>query len=147
MKAKCQNEGKNLMATDVTKVVSGFRSAIQDLLVPELKAIQVELKHHSEEFKRVDKRFEVLHQEMNQRFEAIDRRFEAIDRRFEAMDKRFEVIAEGLKRVEIVQEMILSKLDIKEEMIATAAQTKELEKRMDDVWSILKSAGLKLQTV
>ncbi len=43
---------------DISKTVGGFRAAIQDLLVPELKAIQTELKHHSEEFAKIDKRFE-----------------------------------------------------------------------------------------
>jgi len=52
---------------DISKTVGSFRAAIKDLLVPELKAIQTELKHHTEEFAKIDKRFE-----------AVDKRFEAI---------------------------------------------------------------------
>jgi len=74
---------------DISKTVSGFRAAIQDLLVPELKAIQTELKHHSEEFAKIDKRFE------------------AIDKRFEAIDKRFEAVFDSLHHLEMTQSEIL----------------------------------------
>ena len=84
---------------DISKTVSGFRAAIQDLLVPELKSIQTELKHHSEEFAKIDKRFEALHQEMNQRFE-------------------------------------------KEEVSRYISKTNALEKRMDDLWALLKNSRL-----
>ncbi|MEW6621152.1 MAG: hypothetical protein AB1422_17770 [bacterium] len=36
-------------------IVGGFKKVIQDLLVPELKAIQVELKYHSERFEAMQK--------------------------------------------------------------------------------------------
>ena len=134
---------------DVEKIAGSFRSAIQDLLVPELKAINVELKHHGEEFIRIDKRFETvdkrleaLHQEMNKRFEAVDRRFEALhqemNKRFETIDRRFDLFAESMRRLETTQEKILIKLDLKEQLTETAAKTDQLEKRMNDVWSMLK---------
>ena len=125
---------------DITKTVGGFRVAIQDLLVPELKAIHTELKHHTEEFARIDKRFEamdkrfeVLRQEMNQRFEGVDRRFEAVDRHFEAM-------FQSLRHIETTQGEILAKLDIKEEVSQYTSKTNALEKRMDDLWALLKSS-------
>ncbi|MCK4389568.1 MAG: hypothetical protein KAV83_04940 [Desulfobacterales bacterium] len=90
---------------DITKTVGGFRAAIQDLLVPELKAIQTELKHHTEEFARIDKRFE-----------AVDRRFEAVDRRFEAM-------FQSLRHIETTQSEILEKLDVKEEVSQYTSKT------------------------
>ncbi|MCK4388614.1 MAG: hypothetical protein KAV83_00055 [Desulfobacterales bacterium] len=153
---------------DVEKIAGSFRSAIQDLLVPELKAINVELKHHGEEFIRIDKRFETvdkrlealhqemnkrfevvdrrfeaLHQEMNKRFEAVDRRFEALhqemNKRFETIDRRFDLFAESMRRLETTQEKILIKLDLKEQLTETAAKTDQLEKRMNDVWSMLKT--------
>ncbi len=117
---------------DVEKIAGSFRSAIQDLLVPELKAIQVELKHHGEEFIRIDKRLE-----------AIDKRLEALhlemNKRFEAIDKRFELFAESMHRLEMTQEKILARLDLKEQLTETAAKTNQLEKRMDDVWTMLKT--------
>ena len=100
---------------DITKTVGGFRAAIQDLLVPELKAIQTELKHHTEEFARIDKRFE------------------AVDRRFEAM-------FQSLRHIETTQGQILAKLDVKEEVSQYTSKTNALEKRMDDLWALLKSS-------
>ncbi len=114
---------------DISKTVGGFRAAIQDLLVPELKAIQTELKHHSEEFAKIDKRFE-----------AVDKRFEAVDNRFEAADKRFEAIIQSLHHLEMTQGEILAKLDVKEEVSQYTSKTNALEKRMDDLWTLLKNS-------
>ena len=100
---------------DISKTVGGFRVAIQDLLVPELKAIQVELKHHSEEFARIDKRFE-------------------------AVDKRFDAIFQSLRHLEMTQGEILAKLDVKQEVSQYTSKTNALEKRVDDLWTLLKSS-------
>ena len=116
---------------DISKTVGGFRAAIQDLLVPELKAIQTELKQHSEEFAKIDKRFE-----------AVDKRFEAVDKRFEAVDKRFEAIIQSLHHLEMTQGEILAKLDVKEEVSQYTSKTNALEKRMDDLWALLKNSRL-----
>ena len=132
---------------DISKTVSGFRAAIQDLLVPELKSIQTELKHHSEEFAKIDKRFEAI----DKRFEAIDKRFETIDKRFEALhqemnqrfeavDKRFEAVFQSLHHLEMTQGEILAKLDIKEEVSRYTSKTNALEKRMDDLWALFKNS-------
>jgi chromosome segregation ATPase len=116
---------------DISKTVGGFRAAIQDLLVPELKAIQTELKHHSEEFAKIDKRFE-----------ALDKRFEAVDKRFEEVDKRLEAIIQSLHHLEMTQGEILAKLDVKEEVSQYTSKTNALEKRMDDLWALLKNSRL-----
>jgi len=113
---------------DLSKTVGGFRSAIQDLLVPELKAIQTELKHHSEEFAKIDKRFE-----------AMDKRFEVLRRE---MDQRFEAVFGSLHNLEVSQREILAKLDVKQEVIEYTAKTNSLEKRVDDLWVLLKSSKL-----
>jgi uncharacterized protein YicC (UPF0701 family) len=102
---------------DIGKTVSGFPAAIQDLLVPELKAIQTELKHHSEEFAKIDKRFE-------------------------AIDKRFEAVFESLHHLEMTQGESLTKLDVKEEVSRYTSKTNALEKRMDDLWALLKNSRL-----
>lgn len=102
---------------DISKAVGGFRFAIQDLLVPELKAIQTELKHHSEEFARIDKRFE-----------AVDRKFEAAFR--------------SLQHLEATQGEILTKLDVKQEVTEFTSKTHALEKRVDDLWALLKNSKL-----
>ncbi|MCF8084030.1 MAG: hypothetical protein K9M96_13125 [Deltaproteobacteria bacterium] len=120
---------------DISKAVGGFRSAIQDLLVPELKAIHTELKHHSEEFARIEKRFE-----------AVDKRFEAMDKRFEdlrrEMNQRFEAVFGSLNRMEAFQGEILAKLDLKQEVTEYTSKTTALEKRVDDLWALLKNSKL-----
>jgi len=88
-------------------IVQGFRQVIQDLLVPELKALQVEVKHVQETVsaqgqelralrQETNERFEALHREMNERFAKVDERFEALHRemneRFARVDERFEAL-------------------------------------------------------
>lgn len=68
-------------------IVKGFREIVQDLLVPELRAIKVELEYHRKEFEKISKQFEL-----------IDKRFEQVDKRFEQIDKRFEVVFEELRQ-------------------------------------------------
>ncbi|MFO7985955.1 MAG: hypothetical protein R6U38_08820 [Desulfatiglandaceae bacterium] len=116
---------------DLSKAVGGFRSAIQDLLVPELKAIHTELKHHSEEFAKIEKRFE-----------AVDKRFEAVDKRFEAVDRKFEAVFRSLQHLETTQGEILTKLDVKQEVTEFTSKTHALEKRVDDLWALLKNSKL-----
>ena len=90
---------------DISKTVGGFRSAIQDLLVPELKAIQKALKLHSAESVETDKPHEAPH-------------------------------------LEITQGEILAKLDVKQEVSQYTSKTNALEKRVDDLWALLKNSRL-----
>jgi len=110
--------------TDIEKTVGGFRAAIQDLLVPELKAIQTELRHHDERFttlqKQLDARFEAMQKHMDSRFEAVDQRFEAMQKQ---MDSRFEAVIDRLVALEKTNEKILDKLD-------TLDRTFDMEKRL-----------------
>lgn len=92
----------------VSKTVSGFRSALQDLIVPELKALKVEirgvretLERHEKKLESHDQMFLKLTRVMHERFDAtqkqMDDRFDAMqtqmDERFAAMqtqmDERF----------------------------------------------------------
>ena len=113
---------------NIEKTVGSFRAAIQDLLVPELKAIQTELKHHDERFnalqKQMDARFEAMQKHMDSRFDAMQKQ---IDSRFEAMqkqiDSRFEAVIDRIVGVEKTNEKILNKLD-------ALSRTFEMEKRL-----------------
>jgi len=118
---------------DISKTVGGFRSAIQDLLVPELRAIHTELKHHSEEFAKIDKRFEAV----DKRFDIVDKRFEELRRE---MNQRFEAVFGSLHHLEITQGEILAKLDVKQEVSQYTSKTNALEKRVDDLWTLLKNS-------
>ncbi|MDZ7362437.1 MAG: hypothetical protein ONB46_17195 [candidate division KSB1 bacterium] len=118
---------------EITGAVGGFRAAIQDLLVPELKALQVEVRNVKETLERHEQkisqlleglhqlskdqaeRFAAMQQEMDKRFAAMqqemDKRFTAMqqemDKRFTAMqqenDKKF---AEINEKFVVVMEVI-----------------------------------------
>jgi len=79
---------------ETTKIIGGFRAAIQDLLVPELKAVQVEmrgvretLERHEKWLERLDQKFIALQDNMNERFMEMQRQ---IDVRFAAMQKQMD---------------------------------------------------------
>lgn len=96
-----------------TDIISGFRKALQDVLVPEIKVLQMEIKHLNE---KIDHN----QQEANKRFDAMEKRFEQMDKRFEAIQKemnaRFLRIDEKLGKMHITQEKILDKLDVDKRM-------------------------------
>lgn len=52
-------------------IVEGFRKVVQDLLVSELKSVQVELKHIHETVAAHGKDLKALQREMDQRFAAV----------------------------------------------------------------------------
>jgi len=52
-------------------IVQGFRQVVQDLIVTELKAVQVELKHVQETVSSQGEELKALRQEMNERFESV----------------------------------------------------------------------------
>ncbi|MFH0948806.1 MAG: hypothetical protein V1833_07470 [Elusimicrobiota bacterium] len=68
-------------------IIAGFRQIVKDLLVPELKSIQVELKHHSEILQHHGELFEKVFHEL-------------------------ENLKIGQTRLEEGQEKILDKLDL-----------------------------------
>jgi len=105
---------------NTSEIVNGFRKALQDLLVPEIRIVQTEIKHLNEKIDRNQL-------ESNKRFEAMDKRFEAMDKRFEAMqlqmDKRFEAVHKEIKEMQhemhtmnLIQQKILDKLDVEKRM-------------------------------
>ena len=130
-------------------IVGGFRKVIQDLLVPELKAVQVELKHHSEQFEKIDKRFEAI----DKRFEAIDKRFEVLqlqiderfktmqeqmdrrftvmqeqmDKRFTVIDRRFEIMQEDVHDIKINLQKVIGMLDVDTKITRFEGQIKNIE--------------------
>jgi hypothetical protein len=111
-------------------IVAGLRGAIQDLLVPELKAIQVELKYHTEQFQKID-----------QRFEAVDTRFEALTRemhdRFEAltreMNERFGQLNTRQAVVEGKLDLIIGRLIDHDEVVRLSVRLEHLERAVADL--------------
>ncbi|MBI3922539.1 MAG: hypothetical protein HY318_14040 [Armatimonadetes bacterium] len=80
-------------------IVEGFRKVIQDLVVPEFKALQGEVKHLGERVASQGEELKLLRSEMCARFEKVDERFEKIDARFEKVDERFECVLREMREL------------------------------------------------
>ncbi len=97
-------------------IVGGLRKAIQDLLVPELKAIQVKLDVHGEAIKDLQQEMKELRKEMHERFEAIQKESaglrQEMQERFEVMQKEIAGLKMGQVELQAGQREILSKLDL-----------------------------------
>lgn len=127
----------------MTDFVKGFREVVQDLLVPELKAMQVELKHLNE-----------TQQETNNRLEGIEKRLGGLEKSFEGMkvelshlkeaqqetnkkletlhiemDKKFEAGQEQIQNVLLGQREILSKLDTDKRLSRVEMLVEEMRKQ------------------
>jgi chromosome segregation ATPase len=72
---------------NLTDIVTGFRKALEDILVPEIKVIQTELKYLKE-------------------------RIDQVDKRIDQVDKKIDLMQEQIKQMQITQEKILDKLDM-----------------------------------
>ncbi len=90
--------------------VEGLRQVIQDLLVPELKAIQVTLQHHGELIQNLQRQMETMQRQNDERFAAVqkqmDERFAAFQRQ---MDERFAAVQRQMdERFAALQQQILA---------------------------------------
>ena len=105
---------------DVRDLVTGLRQALQDLLVPELRAIKATLEAQGKElvtlrqdmnqrFQEVNERFLALGREMNERFEALHRE---MDERFLRVDERFLGVEQLLASLQKDVAALNGKMDI-----------------------------------
>jgi len=115
---------------EVTGTVGGFRAAIQDLLVPELKALQVEVRNVKETLERNEKWLERHDQTLSQLADAIRQLGKEQAERFAAMqqemDKRFAATQkENNDRFDAVMNAIR---DLQENISAVTMQMNFIEK-------------------
>jgi len=89
--------------SDVEKIVGGFRSSIQDLLVPELKALQVEVRGLRERMDKIDirldkheEKFERLISEMHDGFRKSDEKFVQLISRLAEIEGSIKIIVNRL---------------------------------------------------
>jgi len=160
---KTSERAKKLGKENPIGIVAGFRQVIQDLLVPELKAIQVTLQHHGELIQGLQRQMEAMQKQMNERFIAmqrqIDERFAAMqqqmDERFVAMqrqmDERFAAMqqqnAEEFAKVwkaitelleaqqhnQVILQRILDRLDVTEMVRETQTRQKVIEAQTEQL--------------
>jgi len=93
-------------------IVEGFRKVVQDLLVPELKVVQAELKHLNE-------KIDLNQKENNRRFEQADKRMDVFQQEMKEM--RIEII-----NISIIQQKILDKIDVDKRVIRLETLVEQL---------------------
>ncbi len=127
--------------------LESLRQLIQDLLVPELKAIQVTLQHHSELIQGLQQRVDKLEATMEQRFAKVDERFAKVDERFDKVDERFEKVDERFTQVwqailqlteaqqhtQAMLQRVLDRLDILDALRETQTRQKVVEAQVEDL--------------
>ncbi|MDI6793127.1 MAG: hypothetical protein QME81_09705 [bacterium] len=118
---------------DASGLVQGIREVIQDLLVPELKAIRQELKDHSERFDRMEKQFETMDKRFLSLQEEMNKRFEKVDERFERVDERFERVENRLQGIEITMQKILERLDVTEKVARLESAQQEMGQNLRNI--------------
>ncbi|MEW6556755.1 MAG: hypothetical protein AB1349_05300 [Elusimicrobiota bacterium] len=101
----------------VADIAKALGKVVQNLIVPELRAIRTELEHHNEQFGQIDKRFE-----------QVDKRFEQVDKRFEMVFDELKSMRKDMEEIKVGQAQILAKL--------------ELDHRMTRIETIIEKAGL-----
>ncbi|MCX7968329.1 MAG: hypothetical protein N3B10_07555 [Armatimonadetes bacterium] len=139
--------------------MEGLRQVIQDLIVPELKAIQVTLQHHSELIQGLQRQMEKMQQQNDERFAAVqrqmDERFAAVQRQ---MDERFDAVQqqivafqqqtaeefakvwqtitellEAQRHTQLVLQRILDRLDVVEMIKETQTRQKVVEAQTEQL--------------
>ena len=145
---KAQNSGKG----NPVGIVAGFRQIVQDLLVPELKAIQVTLQHHGELIQGLQRQMEAMQKQMNEQFIAMqrqmDERFAAMqqqmDERFAAMQqqnaeefskvwKAITELLEAQQQNQVILQRILDRLDVTEMVRETQTRQKVIEAQTEQL--------------
>jgi len=112
---------------NASDIVEGFRKVVQDLLVPELKAVQTELKHLNEKYSlldkridQVDKRIDLLQQEMNKRFDAMQGEIKEVQVEIKEMQREMNTMI-------VIQQKILDKMDVDKRMIRLETLVEQLQ--------------------
>ena len=153
-KTKANEKAKRSEKENPIGIVAGFRQIVQDLSVPELKAIQATLQHHGELIQRLQRQMEAMQRQMDERFLALQRQ---MDERFTAMQQQnaeefakvWKAIAELLEAQQhnqIVLQRILDRLEVTEMVWETQtcqkvkAQTEQLREEVAHLRRLLEMA-------
>ncbi len=155
--ARQKGEGKH--SDNPRSFVEGLRQVIQDLLVPELKAIQVTLQHHGELIQGLQRQMETMQRQNDERFAAMqkqmDDRFAALqkemDERFAAMQQQILAfqqqtaeefskvwqaiteLLEGQRHTQMALQRVLDRLDVAEMIKETQTRQKVVEAQTEQL--------------
>ncbi len=117
-------KGQKKSANNPRSLVEALRQVVQDLLVPELKAIQVTLQHHGE-------LIQALQRQMDERFAKVDERFERLetemDERFKEVWQAIHQLTEAQQHTQMMLQRILDRLDITDALRETRSRQDVME--------------------
>jgi predicted component of type VI protein secretion system len=109
-----KSEGENPIG-----IVAGFRQVVQDLLVPELKAIQVTLQHHGELIQSLQRQMETMQKQNAEEFAKV---WKAITELLEAQQHN-----------QVILQRILDRLDVTEMVRETQTRQKVIEAQTEQL--------------
>lgn len=134
-----QKGGKN-QSRNPRGFLEGLRQIIQDLLVPELKAIQVTLQHHGELIQSLQRQMDERFKKVDEQFNKVDERFNKIDERFNKVDEEFTKVwqainelVEAQRHTQMILQRILDRLDVTEAVRETQSRQKVMEAQVEDL--------------
>ncbi|MCS7207487.1 MAG: hypothetical protein NZ951_06095 [Dehalococcoidia bacterium] len=81
-------------------IVEGFRQVVRDLLIPEFKALQAEVRLLGERLDRLEKVLEERFAQVEQRFGQMEQRFGQLDQRFVQIEQRFAQVDQRFAQVD-----------------------------------------------
>ncbi|MEW6680130.1 MAG: hypothetical protein AB1297_03775 [bacterium] len=91
-------------------IVEGLRKVIQELLVPELRVLQTEVRELSMRFDQMDRRFEEMQKQTDRRFELVFKEFHSIREALGEISAKLD-LSDRVSRIEGAQEEIKRELD------------------------------------
>ncbi len=116
-------------------VIDDTRKVLQDVIAPDLKAINVRLdaveRVMNLRFEQVDEHFEQIGKRMDERFAQVDKRFEQMDKR---MDERF---AQSEKLTLAKFDQVLARIELLTSVVSANHESEmkamNLERRMERI--------------
>jgi hypothetical protein len=97
---KASEKKKKSKGENPIGIVAGFRQIVQDLLVPELKAIQVTLQHHGELIQGLQRQMETMQKQNAEEFGKV---WKAITELLEAQQHNQVILKRILDRLDVTE--------------------------------------------
>jgi predicted component of type VI protein secretion system len=116
---KASEKKKKSKGENPIGIVAGFRQIVQDLLVPELKAIQVTLQHHGELIQGLQRQMETMQKQNVEEFAKV---WKAITELLEAQQHN-----------QVILQRILDRLDVTEMVRETQTRQKVVEAQTEQL--------------
>lgn len=115
------------MARDI---VEGFREVIRDLLIPEFKALQTEVRHLSERLQKLEQVMEERFARVEERFARVEERFARVDERFDAMHKEILDLAKAVSAMDGKLDILMGQMADYKEVVRLTVRVETLERQV-----------------